>query len=77
MKLDVIKLDGGKGGRDGDRVRCIALDDLDYDVTLTGQRLLWDGVAALAADGQPVIASTTERSVIPPEAITIDLEPEA
>lgn len=55
----------------------IALDDLDYDVTLTEQRLLWDGVAALAADGQPVIASTTERSVIPPEAITIDLEPEA
>ncbi|QIK71563.1 ATP-binding cassette domain-containing protein [Propioniciclava coleopterorum] len=55
----------------------IVLDDLDYDVTLDEQRALWDGVAALAADGQPVIAATTERSAVHPDAVVIDLEPEA
>lgn len=55
----------------------IVLDDLDYDVTLAEQRALWDGVAALAADGQPVIAATTERSAVHPDAVVIDLEPEA
>lgn len=55
----------------------IVLDDLDYDVTLAEQRALWDGVAALAADGQPVIAATTERAAVHPDAVVIDLEPEA
>ena len=55
----------------------VALDDLDDDTTLEDQRALWAGIAALTADGQPVIASTTERTVIPDDAIIIDLEPEA
>lgn len=55
----------------------IVLDDLDDNVTVEEQRALWDGVAALAADGQPVIAATTEPSAVHPDAVVIDLEPEA
>lgn len=55
----------------------VALDDLDDDATLEDQRALWAGIAALTADGQPVIASTTERTVIPDDALIIDLKPEA
>lgn len=52
----------------------VVLDDLDLDVTLDEQVQLWDGIRRLATDGCSVIASTSERSAVPTDAVLIDLD---
>lgn len=54
--------------------KIVVLDDFDHGATLADQEQLWNGLLALAAEGITVIAATTERTTIPPEAMTIEME---
>lgn len=70
-----------------DRVRaCVALatilpaslivvDDIDRSTTIAEQRELWDGLLMLAGEGITVVASTSERSALPPAVRTIEMDP--
>ncbi|MBK7822261.1 MAG: ATP-binding cassette domain-containing protein [Tessaracoccus sp.] len=55
--------------------RLVVVDDIDRETTLTDQAALWAGLLALADDGVTVVASTSERAAVPPEALTVEMDP--
>lgn len=52
----------------------IVLDDIDRKTTSNEQTELWEGFAKLAEEGVTVIASTAERTALPPGIITIEMD---
>jgi hypothetical protein len=55
--------------------RLIVVDDLDRETTLADQAALWAGLLDLAAEGVTVVASTSERAAVPPEVLTLEMDP--
>ena len=51
----------------------VVLDDLDADLDLDDQRRLADALVRLAASGHAVLASTTEPSSVPSDAVLVTL----
>lgn len=52
----------------------IVLDDIDRETTTIEQTDLWEALGRLAAEGVTVVGSTSERSALPVDAITIEME---
>lgn len=54
----------------------IVLDDAERDLNVVEQALLWGCMAAISADGTPVVAATAEATTVPPGVAVIDLVPQ-
>lgn len=52
----------------------IVLDDIDRKTTSNEQSELWAGLSKLAAEGVTVIASTAERTALPQDIVTIEMD---
>lgn len=52
----------------------VVLDDIDRETTALEQSDLWEAFGKLAAEGVTVIASTSERSALPVDVITIEMD---
>lgn len=53
----------------------VVIDDVESELSLDDQRLLWQGFARLSADGPVVIAGTREPAAFPLGVTTVDLGP--
>ncbi|MFT3888258.1 MAG: ATP-binding cassette domain-containing protein [Arachnia sp.] len=53
----------------------IVLDDIDRETTLADQADLWADLLRLAADGHTIVAATSERTAVPQDVLTIEMDP--
>ena len=79
LVADLSRLDQGRLGLALACVRpadLIVFDDVDHDLDPSDQRLLYAALAAVAASGPAVLASTTDPEPVPDHATLVTLSPQ-